>query len=295
MKQQEISSLTEKELQELLTEALQAFPEKPEQSIKQEWLKKYKLAKLWPDGYELCKALCDLPDDILNDPKISGRFLYSNISTLRKGKFFLLEFSPDVDPDLSNNLPLCSEIRKWSANKCGNAYVCENWDILPGEHKIQKSVQELCTTIGSGLNITRQVCASNLIFCRSEKTDNALEKWGGYLKDFLRIHEAILKIVKPSCIFAIGARKDERENNTYRIVKNFLGFSDIKDITFPSGHWNYSCFVVEEHCKQLNQQIKLIGVPDFSRFVLDIQALEWIAKECRKSVTKSRRNASKHP
>ena len=196
---------------------------------------------------------------------------------------------------LNNNLPLCSEIRKWSANKCGNSYICENWDRYPGEHKFQKRVQKLCATIGNGLNITRQVCASNLIFCRSEEADKAFKKWKGYLKDFWRVHEAILKIVKPSCILAIGARKGKRKNNTYRIVKNFLGFSNFKDITFPSGHVKLNCFVVEEHCKQLNQQIKLIGVPDFSRFVLDIHALEWIAKECRKSVTKSRRNASKHP
>ena len=282
MKHQGTSPLTEQERQqqELLAKALKKIPEKPEESLRHKW----------PEGYDLYDALCKLRN-ILDAP---GRFLYSDISTLREGNFYLLGHNPDVD--LNENPKLSDEIRKWSA-KSKNAFLDESWENRPdGEYTIQKRVQELCKyVVDKDLDLdtsTRQVCASNLFFGRSKSATTLAERDP---ESFWPVHRAVLDIVQPVCILAIGAGKNK--DNTYRIVKDLLGFSDIKDIIFPSGHENCSCFVVEGHyqSKRLNQQIKLIGVPDFSRFVLDIQALEWIAKECRKSVTKSRRNASKHP
>jgi hypothetical protein len=140
----------------------------------------------------LYKALFSLPDKILDAP---GRFLYSDIATLRKDDFYLLGYNPDVDMD--KNPSLKDEIQNWS-NASSNAYLDECWDHKdPGSHLIQKRVKELChAIIGKGFDAsTREVCASNLFFARSEKAASLK------LNDenvFWPVHKAVLDIVKPS-------------------------------------------------------------------------------------------------
>jgi len=251
--------------QKLLAKALRDFPKKAEDSLKQGW----------PEGYKLYEALSNLPQKVLNVP---GRFLYSDISTLREGKYYLLGHNPDID--LSKNPILKVEIQEWSA-KCSNAYLDESWDNYRiGEYKIQRRVQELCKHIVVDKNLdfdarTRQVCASNLFFGRS-KSAASLEKSDP--NDFWPVHSAMLDIIKPSCVLVVGAGKGD--DNTYRIVKSLLGFSNINDIHFPSGHGNLSCFVVKGRHGKRNNLLKLMGVPDFSRFKLNEHALQQITEEC---------------
>jgi len=256
--------------QQQLVDALRYFPKPITENTLQ-----------WREGYDLYNALCKL-QKILDVP---GRFLYSDISTLRPGNFYLLGHNPDID--LNKNPKLNVEIQEWST-RCKNAFLDESWENQPdGKYTIQKRVQELCKyAVDKDLDLdtsTRQVCASNLFFGRSKSAATLAEREP---ESFWPVHRAVLDIVQPVCILAIGAGKGE--GNTYRIVKNMLGFSSIKDNCFPSGHGKLNCFFVEGHYqgKKLKQQIKLIGVPEFARFKLDIHALKRIAEECRSAVAK---------
>jgi len=234
------------ERQEWLADAMRSFPKDPGESLKR-----------WPEGYRLYEALQNLKD-ILNVP---GRFLYSDISTLRSGEFpqyYLLGINPDVD--ISKNPALKTEIQEWSA-KCSNAYLDESWDyrgrpIDPGTHLIQSRVQELCNTIvGKGLDAsTRQVCASNLVFCRSESEAAQVVE----ADVFWPVHKAVLRIVNPACILVMGSGK------AFEKIRKLLGFS-VKD-SFLSGHGSCLCYVAESDFQ--DGQPKLIGMPQFSRFKL---------------------------
>ena len=89
---------------------------------------------------QLYEALCSLPKHILS---ASGRFLYSDISTLRPGKFYLLGYNPGGDPGKILT-SLQDEIREWGTEKT-NAYLDEIWRHSPqaGGSPYQRNVQEL--------------------------------------------------------------------------------------------------------------------------------------------------------
>lgn len=208
----------------------------------------------------LYAALRSLPEGILN---ASGRFLYSDISTLRPGRFYLLGYNPGGDPGkISTSLQ--DEIHNWGIDSV-NAYLDEIWRHSPqaGGSPYQRNVQELCKAIGI---CPRKMCASNLFFVRSI---SALALKVNTVEVFWPIHQAVLDIVKPDCIFAVGLK-------TYKNIKQMIGFEEKR--TFHSGHGAWLCYV--SGGTYLNKQMKLIGFPHFSRYTLKKHILSQVANEC---------------
>jgi len=186
-------TVTITEQQKRLADALRSFPKEPSDSLKK-----------WPEGHALYEAIQNLrnsPQKILDT---SGRFLYSGVSTLKSGKFYLLGYNPGGDPD-KHPTTLEKEISEWFKNEdySFNAYLDEGWiqgkskkPLKTGHAPLQKRVKMLLEALDAD---PREVCASNLFFARSEG-GGGKEKLK-YFNDF-SVHKALLEIIRPDFILA---------------------------------------------------------------------------------------------
>ena len=242
--------------QQRLANAFQSFPDK----IKEDSLG-------WPEGYKLYEALLNLPPDVL---KASGRFLYSDISTLKYGKYYLLGHNPGGNP---KDYPIClkDEIRQWFA-KNDNAYD-EKWERNPkGQAPLQIHVKTLLNAIGANLH---DVCASNLYFARSRKAQS-LEVYNDF-----SVHQAVLEIVKPDIIIAFhnaGGR------STYNLLLQEY-MTKLKQIRQPifidrDGSFDQHLTIAEGQYR--GKPLKLIGLPHLTYFNPSKypDVLQKIAEEC---------------
>jgi len=268
MERQETLSSSEQEQQERLAKALQSFPDK----ITEDQLD-------WLEGYRLYEALRNLPPNVLN---VSGRFLYSDISTLKPGKIYLLGYNPGGKPD--EHPSLRNEIRQWFS-KNDNAYLDEEWrGFQKGQAPLQQRVKALLNAIGIK---PEDVCASNLFFVRSEREEemskiikDILNKSpeGSFNCHFQSVHKAMIDIVKPGCIIAFGL-------TTYRIIKKL--FHSTCESTFPSHYKHRGKDLDYKIAERI--QIKIIGLPHLSHYdprnYHDV--LQKIKEECQTASTKS--------
>jgi hypothetical protein len=217
------------------------------------------ISRLW----SIDKALKTLPPDV---QEASGRFLYSSVETVAPGKYYLLGYNPGGDPEIIKQL-FHNEVVTWE-NKTANAYLDEKW--RKGEHEgqapYQLNVQALCCAVGIDV---REVCATNWFFIRSL---SAAQLKGCTPEMFFPVHNAIMEIVQPEIIFAVGL-------DTYKIVKKYFCFE--QSDSFPSGHGTWPCLIAQRQYKQKLQ--KLIGFPHFSRYALRYHddVLSRVAQECR--------------
>lgn len=211
---------------------------------------------------QLYAALCSLPENILG---ASGRFLYSSISTLQPGMFYLLGYNPGGNPN-EVTTSLKDEFDTWGVSNA-NAYLDEVWNRSPyaGCSLYQRNVQNLCKAL---MIDTRNICSSNLYFTRSI---SAATLRIGKTNFFWPVHEIVLDIVMPKCILAIGL-------NTYRSIADILELSEKS--TFCSGHGTWQCHTAEGLYQ--NRPLKLLGLPHFSRYSLRGRTgvLAQIAEEC---------------
>ncbi|MCL1894690.1 MAG: hypothetical protein FWG02_10760 [Holophagaceae bacterium] len=219
------------------------------------------LAEKFPD---LHKALYSLPKNVL---KRSGRFLYSAFSTLTHGKYYLIGINPGGDltkPPYSSQT-LLSDIQKLGA-KTDNAYLDENDWSTP---RYQEGVKALCKYLDYE---TRDLCASNLIFIRGkvkEKTIPVLAQSFGYKtlyeatkKIFWPVHDQVMKIVKPECIFAIGTE------DAYETMRELMGLPQ------TVGKRNYSGPLYYATSGEYNGRlVNLIGLPHFSHNSPDLELI----------------------
>lgn len=190
------------------------------------------------------------------DPELtkrSGRVLYSAATSLRKGRVYVLGLNPGGDPNWfdgrirDNIFPINEE----------NAYLDESWGgRQPGEHPLQKRISFLVEE-QLGLNI-RRVCASNLIFVRSQSAAK--------LSDFKKTadlcwpaHEAILNIVRPEALIVFGNSYNSPFSYLIEKVENIKWAKD-----FPSGHGNWNCRLFEGEL--VGRHVYVIGLPHLSRF-----------------------------
>ena len=248
--------------QQRLAKALQSFPDK----ITEETLD-------WPEGYKLYEALRNLPQEVLN---VSGRFLYSDISTLKGGKYYLLGHNPAGNPA---HYPVClrDEIRQWFARN-DNAYD-ERWESNPkGQAPLQDHVKVLLSAIGANLN---DVCASNIFFVRSQKAKDLV-----IYNDF-SVHKAVLDIVKPDCIIAFH---NTGGSSTYNLLLHEY-MTKLKQVGQPifigkDGSFDQHLTIAEG--QYWNKTLKVIGLPHLSYFdpskYQDV--LQKIAEECRNATAK---------
>jgi len=252
--------------QERLANALQSFPDKIME------------AELdWPEGYRLYEALRNLPPKVLG---VSGRFLYSDISTLKRGSstlgkcgYYILGINPGGKPD-DYPVKLRCEIPLWFS-KNENAYMDETWPpcISKGADPYQLDVKELCKTIGKN---TREVCASNLIFERSNGTNNLC--FSQLTQSFVRniywpVHKAVLNIVKPSVIFVFGI-------TAYRVI---LGILKKECYLYPKNNEPSRCslYIADGHCQD-GHSFKLFGIPypKYGFRLVGHPFLQKISEEC---------------
>jgi hypothetical protein len=131
----------------------------------------------------------------------SGTILYSSCATLKPGKYYFLGLNPGggdagtktIERALGN-LGALTE----------NAYLDEDWGSGArrygvGGHPLQQNYQYLFSMLGEELD---SVCASNLIFRRSISEKGA--RYAELVDRCWQVHEAILKIVRPSAIITFG-------------------------------------------------------------------------------------------
>jgi len=248
--------------QKTFTEALGSFPDRGTQAAE--------ALKQWPEYDNLYQALCEMGEDIL---KHSGRFMHNPVSVLRKGDYYHLGINPGGDPGMENT-PLEQEIREWS-KKDTHAICAEHW-----KGQYQPTVKAVCREVGIEVE---ELCSSNLYFCRSRDEASIPLDPKKTLGAFWHVHEAVLDIVKPKCIFVFGTGEGKFPA-ILDLMRNSKGrpLSRIEEKTIK-GDRGYSCRVVDGEYQ--GRPLKLIGIPHPSHGRVPTQAvLKQIADECRKAV-----------
>jgi hypothetical protein len=201
-----------------------------------------------------------LSEEIL---KASGRFLYSSIYTLCKGDFYLLGGQPGGKP--SDYSALKAEIDCWQyKTEDWSAYYETDWSR---NSKLQTGVEVLCDAICTKPHC---LCASNLIFTRSQNQDELSEDDA---RPFLPIHGEVLSLVKPHCIITLGNLPFESLSKMPSLI---LG--PVK--THPAGHDNWQCRIAQGHL--FGNDVKLIGLPDLSCYSIKHypDVLKWVKAQC---------------
>jgi hypothetical protein len=195
----------------------------------------------------LWEKLHKLPESILD---YSGRFLYGTISSLKEKNYYLLGHHTGGDP-LEETTTVRQDILAWG-------------ETSPEEPEVWKSPLKERVRLLKDSVAPRQVCWSNLYFNRGLVTGSI--PWP--------VHKAVLDILKPSCIIAIGVSDP---TPTYYLIKNWLKIYKA-DRHFPSGHGNWMCRVTEGRYQ--DKPLKLIGIPDLSRCSIQQHALDRVREEC---------------
>lgn len=196
-------------------------------------------------------GLADLP----------GAFLYSDRSTLVPGKAYMLGYNPGGDPKTETNTPKSHLQYLQGLNRSHNEYVDGVWypggrRCDAGDAPLQRRVQ--CLLKGVGLSI-RSVCASNLIFVRSQ--DQArLANASRLAEQCWAVHRFLLEQIQPEAILSIGGGK----------VFDFI--SDHGKLASPielyaSGHGNWQC--QSAHVVIGTRTVKLVSLPHLSRYAID--------------------------
>ncbi|TSA56931.1 MAG: hypothetical protein D4R39_03335 [Methylophilaceae bacterium] len=182
----------------------------------------------------------------------SGAILYSASHTLTKSDVYILGLNPGGTEDSSIGQDLAA-----LPNRTENSYLDESWGNrtgAAGEAPLQRRIKGLVNVVGVDL---RNVCASNLIFMRSQN-DKGIE----YPKDAnicWPIHENILTIVQPKLIIAFG----NSLRSPYRyLFDNFN--SDGHENIFEAGHGTWKC----RGCEVIisGHKIYVAGFPHLSRY-----------------------------
>ena len=190
-------------------------------------------------------------DPILDAP---GGILYSSYDTLVRGDFYLMGVNPggsggtSIKEDLFN-LP----------QKTSNEYLDECWENKGGRYKkgdapLQRRIKWLFGQLGCDI---RKICASNLIFVKSEKVSdiNFFE-----LADMCwPVHEQIIEIVKPKTIIVFGNSGTSPYAYIKRKVSNLREQKPIK-----SGHGSWKCKSLIADFD--HRQTYVAGLPHMSRY-----------------------------
>jgi hypothetical protein len=179
--------------------------------------------------------------------QMKGGVLYSNISTLKKGKFYFLGVNPG-----GTNADSILENIDFKGDK--ESHFLEAWDNGNGEYEsgeapLQKRVIELFEKVDTSII---NVCSSNLIF-RQSKDLKELE--GGLVKNAnicWKVHELLVnEIVQPKYIISHGGF-------VYDYLVNNQGFK--KEKIFESGHGSWTIKVAKK------DDITLINLPHLSYY-----------------------------
>lgn len=232
------------------------------------------------DLYQLQKhALNDL-DHILDR---SGEVIYSSARTLKKGDVYLLGYNPGGISDTyhsgvenkSNDDSIGAHINNM-LTKTHNSYLDENWSTAnkiysKGEAPLQKRIKCLLNYIGYDV---KDVCASNLIFVKSENSNLVDYGLAGYC---WRFHERVLEIVKPKVIICFGISSE----SAFEFLRSLLNINQDNISQYPSGHGSWQCKYFKSSI--LGMEVHVIGVPHLSYYDISnrTKVLNWIKSKTR--------------
>lgn len=179
---------------------------------------------------------------------MSGEVLYSESSTLRPGRVYLLGHNPGGDA-MSPRLPTVGSSVAELPTKTFNSYLDTTWE---GRALLQPRVVWLLKQLGLD---PRAVAASNLIFPRSR--DAATSQFRTFAELCWPVHLEIMKIVNPALIITYGNSGDSPYS--FMLQK----FSGPRESQFPSGHGNWSC-----RAFQVPGSFHVVGLPHMSRYAI---------------------------
>lgn len=180
----------------------------------------------------------------------SGTAFYSNIETLKKGKYLIIGLNPGGDPD-KITCTIGQSFQKIYDNKY-NAYN-EHWLENGKIHRLQKNLHCLFNYLNEDIE---KVCATNLIYERTRR-----EKQLSLAK--LQIYENILSLtldlIQPEIIFTFG----KRTTNTLLQLMNIPN-PNIEAINSGHGKWAIK-FIT---CYYKDKKIKIVAFPHLSIYTL---------------------------
>lgn len=185
----------------------------------------------------------------------SGKLLYSGISTLRPGQLYVLGFNPGGDSDIETTS--CAEHlaelpERWSEFTDASWRPAGRW-CSPGQAKMQKGVRAILESVGLD---PRDVCASNLIFARSQDKNALRFEKERLMKACWGVHEFLLRLIQPRAILAI-------DNETFDdLHSRFARSGSIQSFDAEWGGWK--CRIAEVWIG--GRDVRLIGTPNLSRY-----------------------------
>lgn len=209
---------------------------------------------------------------ILNEP---GGILYSSVSTLTPGTFYILGLNPGGALGSGDTIAHCLDgLPEYSKN----AYLDENWSsdsrhYDTGGHPLQHHLKLLMRELGEDL---RNVCAANLIFTRSPDQQGAYYPERGHL--CWPVHQMILNIVKPDVIIAFG--------NGHISPYAFLALKHQetlgawpKEQKCPAQYGKWQCKVFQTKINDVNSLV--LGLPHLSRYTTEgrPEVVTWIKEK----------------
>lgn len=124
----------------------------------------------------------------------SGVVLYSDLASLRPGRFYLL----GINPGGQHGKAICDSL---CAEDGANSYMDEDWTEKPGERtRLQTRVCDLIAALGVA---PADIPSINLAFARSPEL-SALSNAGAWFHRCWPVHQALLREVRPAWIVMLG-------------------------------------------------------------------------------------------
>jgi len=204
--------------------------------------------------------------DLVQKP---GDLLFSHPSTIQSGSLYLLGTNPGGESSISIAAKLNELAARrpgWSAYNTGSPF---GVDWCP---RIWRRYQNGVTGMLRVLAIENattpdKVCASNLVFVRTRKgtdlhglsKDTPHNTWLGLADACWKLHEEILRCVRPKALIAYGC--DLSKPSAYRYFAN-QAVRTLEDSPKFSAK-NYVCRALE--FRLFDQPIVVVGIPHFSR------------------------------
>lgn len=143
---------------------------------------------------QLVTTHLDRPGDSVRWSAQPGAVLYSGLTALRPGRFYMLGMNPGGGGGSAICDTLCAE-------DGANHNIDEDWGDEPGARTLfQERVGDLIAALGVAPG---DLPSTNLAFARSSELDK-LENAGTWFHRCWPVHQALLRVVRPAWIVMLG-------------------------------------------------------------------------------------------
>lgn len=127
----------------------------------------------------------------------SGKVIYSAADTLRPGDIYLLGINPGGVPDEPDSETIGQNLAKFPTKIC-NDYLDEYWPSRT--RALQDNVKSLLFDLQYDV---RQVCASNVVFTRSQR-EPRYKEFKLYASICWPVHAFVISVIRPRMILVFG-------------------------------------------------------------------------------------------